>query len=804
MSKRFRQGDPFLTLKVKQSKYLKGSPDGSLVHKSMSESSGSRSQRGRLASWWYSKTNPDSKGEVDSSPKASNNHNKHGDNNDPKALNDENRNLVSQDRIESTMPNGAVKEQTAGWYSAIMSKIPSISFIHGRQETVTIDSNARYSQLNDPQIEYLEVEAKETIVRRTNTWCWYEDLTKVTAESSTWGDRPGVISVYGTGSAHCPLPLPHYPLSDPCPGYHVYIKNSLILPSDSPSETLHEQSWLSKVATEVKNYYNFPNEKHLYLKKITDGILRERKIVIISLVGSLPDKYEKLTLGAQRSAHYLATKLALSLQREMPSTVDSLSFECPLASKDLTIVLQECVKLLKNWTHVLQNSDAIFVESVYHTVPLAISLTKYILQNHELFQFRPTIPVGVLAIESSLQGYRFWDHSIDSSNSSEQEYQKNQQNREKQLFQGASKIEKENLSKLASYRKLDTDESRMVQKDLNWLLTHWDTFRLNFFGKLFDNFMTVSQKLAIDYVHPKIFRNLWCDGRSLGLNTRNPEELDIPDVNIETPEYETNVSIPENRRFEISLMADILLALNLGNTKFVPILKLISPFFISRSFNENTISPTLKKATQQELKTWTQEMDTKWKTLDSPDQIPDVLPEEVSTVHRFLRFSHYQNLKNPDVMTLYCEIYDDDCIYKTFVENTIKTRSLLNKKHLVLLDDHSTPQSILNTVNQYDLVWKFHECLSDYMKLRNLPSQKYLPSLFFVISLDRWFWKPAQSNPTSFRRDNSEALARLRRLWENYQDWDPPTRGLKQLRNILSVLSLYSDSTELLRDIEHK
>lgn len=762
----------------------------------MSELGNTKAQGSTWTGWWYSRGNSDPKGEVNPSPDTNSNNNNEQHN--------EGNGVAFQSSIRSRCSNEVGREQTAGWYSTIMSKLPSIPFLGNRQETIEIDSDARYSQLNDPQVEYLEVEAKEAIVRRTNTWCWYEDFTNVTAESATWGDRPGIVSVYGTGSAHCPLPLPHYPLSDPYPGYHVYIKNSLILPSDSPSETLHEQSLLSKMATEFKNYYNFPNERHLYLKKNTEGILRDRKVIIISLVGNLPDKYEKLTLGAQRSAHYLATKLALSLHRELPSKIDSLSFECPLSNKDLTIVFQECVELLKNWIHILQGADAIFVESVYHTTPLAISLTKYILQNHELFQLRPAIPVGILAIESCLQGYRFWDHNVDLSNNSEQDFQKVEQNREKQLFQGASKIERETLSKLTNYRKLSSNESRLVQKDLNWLLTNWDTFRLDLFGKLFDNFMTMSQKLAIDYVHPKIFRHLWCDGRSLGLDTRDPEELNIPDVDIQTPEFESNVSVPANRMFELSLMGNLLLALNLGHTKFVPILKLISPFFISRSFNENTISPTIRKATQQESKTWIQDMDNKWRVLESPDQILDVLPEEVSTVHKFLKFSHYQNLKNPDVMTLYCEIYDDDCIYKTFIENTIKTRSPLNRKRLALLHDHSTPQSILNTVNQYDLVWKFHECLSDYMKLRNLPSQSYLPNLFFVISLDRWFWKPAPSNLTSFSGDNSEALSRLRQLWETYQDWDPPTRGLKQLRNILSVLSLYSDSNELLRDVEDK
>lgn len=760
----------------------------------MTETSEDHNQREGWVGWWSSKKK---QGSSDSIP------NEQATNNNNNAPN-ENRSISLQDDDDASREEENGAEQAQGWYSSIVSKIPSIPFVRNRTECFVIDSNARYSQLNDPQVEYLEVEAKEGIVRRNTSWCWYEDLTEITAESSTWGDLPGVLSVYDTGSAHCPLPLPHYPISSSHPGYHVYIKNSLILPSDSPLETLHEQSLLSKMATEVKNYYNFPNEKHLYLKKITSGLLTEKKIVVISLMGTLPEKYEKFSLGGQRSAHYLATKLALSLQREAPSKILSLSFQCPLDNKDLLVVFQECIELLKNWEHVLRDADGIFVESVYHAVPLSILLTKHILERHEYFHLRPSIPVGILAIESPLQGYRFWDHSVDSSNSSEQDYYKIQQAREKQLFQGASKIEREILSKVRNYRKLDSEESRLLQKNLNWLLTNWNAFRLNFFGKLFDNFMTASQKLAIDYTHPKIFRNLWCDGRYMGIDTRLPEELQLPDAHIKTPEYEHSLLVPANRRFEITLMNNILLALNLGNTNFVPIFKLISPFFISRSFNENTISPNLRKTTQQELKVWTQEMEARYKVLSTPEATSDELPEEVSSVHKFLQFSHYQNVKNPGVMTLYCEIYDDDCVYKTFIENTIKTRSLLNKKRLILLDDHSAPQSILNTVNQYDLVWRFHECLSDYMKLRNLPRQVYPPNLFLVISLDRWYWKPIESAPASFSRDNKEALIRLKQLWESYQNWNPPTRGLKQLRNILSVLSLYSEASELLQDIERK
>lgn len=695
----------------------------------------------------------------------------------------------------------AVDGVSEGWYSSIVSKVSSIGMLYNRREDLNIAAGVQYSQLTEAQIKRLEEDAIQKAVQRTNSWCWFENLTGINEDAKRWTHRPGVISVHGTGSEHCILPLKKYPIPDQNPGYNVNLRDALIIPSDSPLEVFHTQDLLSKVATTIKNYYNFPNERHLYLKKHTDGILRSKKVVIVSIVGNLPEKYEKQTLGEQRSAHYLSKKLAQSLEHEVPSSILSLSLECPLDCKDIETVFKECTDLLNNWRNVFADASSIFFVSVYHSVPLALSLARYILENYQSFGFDKSIPVGLLAIEPNLQGYRFWDHSTDAINSDEQNYQKIQQAREKQLFQGLGKTEREILLKIRNYRKLDSSESKAMQLDLDWLLFNWSSFRFNLFGKTYDNFMTTSQKLAVNYVHPKIFRNLWCDGKYLGHDLKHLEKLGVPDVDIKTPSFECATQVPENRLFEITLLNDILLALNLGHTNFVPILKLLSPFFISRSFNENTMSPNLRKQTQTELKCWLQEMDVKWRATSSSKESPDELPESVSSVHKFLEFALYHDSRNPELVKLFTDIYDDDMVYKTFIENTLKTRPPLIEKHLELLNDHSGPQSILNTVNQYDLVWKFHEFVSDYAKLKNLPHQHYPQELMFSISLDYSHWKQSYADPARFHRNNKEAIDRLKQIWESYQEWDPPTRGLKQLKNILSVLSLYSESSHLLQDI---
>lgn len=696
-------------------------------------------------------------------------------------------------------------EQTAdntGWYANLMSKVSSIG-LGGHDDGFTIEVGMHYSQLNETQARRLKEESLQKVLRRTNSWCWFEDLTFVNSYSKSWSQRPGMISVHGSSSEHCPFPMEHYPVTAAI-GYEVTLEDSLIIPSQSPLEILHTQPLKSKVGTAIKSYYNFPSERHLYLKENTDGILRSKKVLIISVVGYLPEKYEKFSLGEQRSAYYLSRKLAESLEHEVPSTVLSLSLECPLNSKDINSAMKESTAILDNWKHVFNGVSSIFFVGVYHSVPLVLSLAQYILRQHESLEFAPTIPVGVLAIESVLQGYRFWDHSTDAINSDERTYQKIQQAREKQLFQGVGKDERENLLRHRHYRKLDSEESKLVQRNLDWLLFNWDSFRLNLCGKIYDNFMTASQKLAIDYVHPKIFRNLWCNGKYLGRDMKHPDQLGVSDVDIKTPKFECASNVPGNRVFEIALLNNIVLALNLGHTEFVPILKLVSPFFISRSFNENTISPSLRKQALNEMKTWLQDMDTKWRTTNSTEEPLDELPQSVSSVYKFLEFALYHNIRNPELLKAYSDVYDDDMVYKAFIENTIKTRSPLMKKHLKLLHDHSAPQSILNTVNQYDLVWKFHEFISDYAKLRNLPEQSFPQELNFSISLGYSRWNQSFADPTLFQRNNQEAINRLRQIWDSYQEWDPPTRGLKQLKNVLSVLSLYSEFSHLLQDITGK
>ncbi|CCK71878.1 Cvm1p KNAG_0I00870 [Huiozyma naganishii CBS 8797] len=720
---------------------------------------------------------------------------------------------------------------------------------------VTVDDTTRYSQLQGEQIEYLEQQAREQIHARGSSWCWYEDLSCVSSDPEEWTKQPGVAAVFGTGSGRCPLPLPSYPM-DLHAGHQVYIRDSLLLPGDGPEQYLHTMPLTTRIANAVKEYYHFRNETHLYLNSkfaeppvdpvpFADDLGNEdndgvdgneddvviEKTVIISMVGWLPDKYEKYSLKEQRTAQYLSKKLAceirdspISSYRVKERQIFSLSFECPLDTKQQEDVLEECKFLLQHWEHILQGAHNIYFIGVYHSVPLAIELCYYIMRGCDKYGLdRQTVRIGLLSINSCLQGYRFWDHSVDpqategrdttsgtNDNALELDYARLEQAKEKQLFAGLTKEESDLLSRIKGYSDMDSKQSRRIQQLFDWLCFFCPRVRINLVSSVYDNFMTMTQKLAMDYFHPKIIRNLWCHSTYLDMNTREPREQNFPDFHIKTPKFEFEVNVPRSRLFEIELLNELLLMINLGKVEFVPIFKLISPYFISRSFNENTLALSIKKSRQNHLKIWMQEMSLKWAGEESVTD--GGLPRTADTVHNLLEYVNYQTLKAPDLVQIYSDIYDDNDVYRNFVKCTQATRTPTTQRHVSLLHNRTTQESILNAANQYDLVWKLHETLTKLSTVRNLPVQPPPTTISFKVTWahdkaadSEGKYPQARHTPTAatvFHRDARESLARVVRLWNTYQLWDPQTRGLIQLKRIFSVLATYSSADQLIADLQ--
>lgn len=832
------------------------------------------------------------------------------------------------------------------WYRRLYHRVwnnnPATSFL-------SIDDDTRYSQLNVAQIDFLQEEAVSCISSHRETWCWFENLSDIGEDSTEeWTQRDGILSVFNTGCGRCPLPLPRYPLNM-FNGYSVLMKNSILLPSNSPLDYLHELPLRTKLANTVKEYYNFQNEQHLYLKS-TKSINNSndfnpdtsKRFVIISMVGWLPERYEKLSIGEQRTAQYLSKKLSQSLNSKFANgegnndkshsnnnnEIISLSFECPLHCKTMEKILDECMFLLQHWENLLNDIDGIFFIGIYHSVPLLINFCYNIIQKYTI---DPNFTkIGILSFESCLQGYRYWDHSVDKilpdatmelnpvenitnttnkpmendnsnfnpnttnnnindnfdnsnaknmenkiPNTAEQEYSKFEQNREKQLFYGLYKDEIDALNVIKRYSNLHSKESKELQEKLDWLLFNCNSFRLNLISTMYDNFMTMNEKLAFHFKHPKIIRNIWCDGRYMDIDLKQPQNYHLPDFNLMTPNFQFNITIPRERRFELILMSNLLLLQNLGYDKFIPLFKLLSPYFISRSFNENTMTTTLKKQKQTYLKNWLQEQDNNWlNNIFSPRSHNNTIinnnqslsnveilklisdgnegfPERLNTVHEFIKYIIYQNNKNRDLLQIYSEIYDDDDIYTNFLDIMYYTKNPITPKHLQMHDSFDNNNnfngrrtingSILNSRNQYDLVWKFHECLCDFIHIKNLPIQDPITNLNFQLKLtpcarkdhdtegkvdnnvNDTFAATGESlhnvkqkfNPTDhkrlhdalslskskFKRNSHESVNRIVNIWTTFQPWTPRTRGLIKLRDILNILKSYKTSQQLCDDL---
>ncbi|SCU89717.1 LAME_0E05116g1_1 [Lachancea meyersii CBS 8951] len=689
-------------------------------------------------------------------------------------------------------------EPKNSWLYEVGKKLPSFLFRH-EEEPVDMNNLADYSHLSTKQIQFLELEAQQGIIKKADTWCWFEDFT-TTSQEELAGPHSGELSVANTGSAVCPLPLVKFPVSrDSC--HQFYVQNSLLLPNVLPNELFHERSTLNKVSAAWKNYYNFEGEKHTYLSHGTlHSRLGGKKAVIVSFVGGLPDKYEKATLGKQMSAKQLTTKLASAIKEFDIGKVVTFSMETPLDQKSLDTCCEECIGLLSTWHRYFHDADLLLFAGVYHSVPLQLQVAKHVLEHRNFFGFSDNATIGLLGLESCLGGYQFWDHSSDSKvDTSSANYQAN---REKALLQGCTRAQQETLSRINQYRDPNSSESKRVQSTLDWMFRHHPNTKLVLIGRLYDNFMTVAEKLAINLQHPSIIRHAWCEGSILGFDLKKCATfLNAGEQISKGPIlYEETLEIPGDREFELCLVEDLLMAINLGHTQLIPMLKMVSPFFISRSFNKHTIPATLKKQQQYELKSWLQEMDMRWKNATLPKD--GTIPAEIERANDLLAYVYYRaNKPAPDRFKLKDGLFQNFQIFRTFLHDTMQTTALLEPQDVKLNARSITPTSILSSQNQYDLVWQIHDFLSYFAKVRNLPVLQ-TQRLLFSLSDQTYTLPLNQFDSVKFRRNKLEALRRIERFWDSYQLWKPPTKGLKQLQRILSFLSLYSSGHHLQVDLK--
>ncbi|KAL6944572.1 hypothetical protein ACO0RG_001310 [Hanseniaspora osmophila] len=607
----------------------------------------------------------------------------------------------------------------------------------------------------------------------------------------------------------------------------LYVNNSLLLPGASISHMYHQKSLWSQIAMGVKDHYNLEPQRHLYLKKRTssdsvyfaksgsDSVKSlSKKIRIVSITCSLPEAYMQKTVACMPSSYELSTNLKKTLLENNPHCdIQTLSISLILQPvEDLLEVIQSIITRQKRF---FKDVDAVFFAGYYHTVPLVIQTVESLIKKSFANPYNTEYPfknahIGLWGIESCLSSQTFFEHSSDVESN-------------KKLYANCTKYEQDMLKNIHKFA-----SSASLQSSIKWICQKTNV-KITLTAKLYDNFMTLSQKLGVAYKHPNIMRNVWVDCNSF--------ELCEPYISkdVENKELDNSTAhcckllVPKERCFEISLINNLILAINLGHHEQASfLLEKLAPFFISRSFNENTYPNVLKKKIDKDTREWLIKLEKDhptWKNIvPTAENLHDFKRCECNSFTDFIEFLKYKSFAKQ--LVLKRAIQNDEKIYKAFIQNTLFTSSLVDSQKVVLFEKHEL-ENIFDQHSQYEVVWSLHEFLSKFITFKTLPSDQgeklytnlclssgFLDSQEISGSLEdparvevgSKFSKSSShehelTKDIEYNRTTAESLLRVKNLYHQYWDWQPPVKGLKTLKKIFSVIEMYSTSEDFIRDI---
>ncbi|KAH3901175.1 uncharacterized protein SCODWIG_02555 [Saccharomycodes ludwigii] len=782
---------------------------------------------------------------------------------DPKELQCQKQSQQVENQITTTtMNNDNTPIRMLSYVStAISNRMPSISYFNHSlslprfpelKESEQFHLNKKYDLLTESQKILLVEEAKELYQKNHSTWYVFnepiesDDNIKNNMEREANKDNTihtntntNYFAVYGTKSYDCPIQVPldksiqvfiNELNKRPTSTTSLYLNHTVILPGETVKSFYHEQSVWSKIATGFRKHYNFENERHLYLKKNAANtcisndnsnfansgekkIKKRKKLLVISIVGNLPESYMLKTVASLPQSYELSDNFNKALlENNSNLLISNISITSPLDSIDSNTCFKEVKLIMDKHANNFADIDGLFFIGYYHSVPLLFQTAYYIFNNFYIGQAKLPPSLGIWGIESCLSNQTLFEHSSDNDTN-------------KKLWQNCTKQQQENITSIHKFA-----SSKDFLSIVDWILYHTNT-KITLSCKLYDNFMTIGQKLAINLKHPNIIRNVWVDLQYYNTPYRWPRQYKDLSL-IEDPSgVKVDVPLPIKRVFEISLINDLILSLNLGYyNEAAPLLHVISPFFISRSFNKNTIPNVLKKQLDKDFKDWLNKVDkehTDWKAIqslnkflfshndnrddddDDDDGVVQTSANNLTNLYDLLQFLEY--IKYHRQIELKSEIYHDEKMYTMFLENTFFTGNLIDKKKLEILNYPPTQNIFVNTL-QYKVVWDLHEYLSEFIKFKSLPIEEedlvngqYSLSSQFISTKHNtdcgYNIVSKYSSQTGFERNTIEAKYRVNKLWQEYWGWDPPIKGLKLLKSIFSIFEMYKSGEELIDDI---
>jgi hypothetical protein len=199
-------------------------------------------------------------------------------------------------------------------------------------------------------------DVKKAVQSQDSIWAWYH-LSGTEAR--------GEASVLGTKTETSPVEMKKYPNTIPS---SLSEESCTILPT--VEENYREITVKTKVRLATELYYNYPAERHIYLKRHTNRPIME-SIIIISVVAQSKTKNNLIAKKLSDLTSESVKNWLKDNRKTHECRIETISLEAAKVNDNTT---ENIMKLLINWRENLKNADCVIVVGFKNSFPLATSL----------------------------------------------------------------------------------------------------------------------------------------------------------------------------------------------------------------------------------------------------------------------------------------------------------------------------------------------------------------------------------------------------------------------------------------------
>ncbi|CCH42672.1 hypothetical protein BN7_2216 [Wickerhamomyces ciferrii] len=283
------------------------------------------------------------------------------------SLQSQHRSNDNQSEHSSTLSSATPTEN--GWFGWIWPK---------KQQS---EENLNQEMLSSIELKRNLKEAKKAIQNPDSIWAWYQNH---------YNDRhDGEISVLETKTETSPVEMNKFPMQ--------YNKTNTEFGDVVPKfdECYREITTKTTIRIATELYYNYPTEKHLYIKKNT-----HKPLITNILVVSVTGKTNK-TLSA-KSLSSLAVESIKDWYSDKETSFDyqieSVSLEAAKINEDSS---EDLFKLLINWREQFKTIDFVFFAGYDNSVPLSAKLLEIMIERN---LFTNSKKFGLLSVDGIIPG----------------------------------------------------------------------------------------------------------------------------------------------------------------------------------------------------------------------------------------------------------------------------------------------------------------------------------------------------------------------------------------------------------------